>query len=199
MKRKELYIGCIDARRPLGDLNLDIGDTYVLRTIGAYVPRNDPEMERALNFAINTGNIGRITVAAHADCGAACACMDQNKAVPHVLESLKGLDAVRKTITTTNRNQSLRELEVKIAQESLQNLMTYECVKKAVKEGKLELRGWLVDISNGHQHDVTAAKDAPFLGDKFPPHNPKRIVFSDMDPRFSVRKLGIENGESFIV
>lgn len=200
MKRehRELYIGCIDARRPLGELNVAMGNTYVLRTIGAFVPSGDKDMEEALRFAIDNG-IRTITVAAHTDCGAAGACMSQHPGVPHVLEYLRPLDAVRSSIDPGGK-APLRELERKIAQESLRNLMTYDCVKQAVDAGRLSLRGWLVDIGDGgRQHDITHEQHAPkLISETFPPHNPKKIFFGGMDPSHSVRKQGIGPGESFI-
>lgn len=198
----ELLVGCVDARRPIGDYKLTIKNTRILRSIGAYIPAGDPDIEAALEYAINHDKISRITVASHTDCGAACACMQQNEAVPEVLHYLKPLNDFRKKIQDrfpTQPETQLREMELAITRESLKNLRSYPCVAEAEALGKLSLRGWLVDISNSEQHDVTNPGVVPVTTTKFPPHEPKMLLFSHMDPHAPVASLGIEKGQSLIV
>lgn len=200
--RRELLVACVDARRPVGDYNLSMKQTRILRCLGGYIPANDPDVEAALEYAITKERIGRITIASHTDCGAACACMQKNQAVPHVLNYLKDLDPLREKIKQRfpdDERMQMREMERLIAHESLNNLRSYECVRKAEKEDGLVLRTWLVDVASGQPHDTTDPAHKPVTTPEFPPHEPQMIYFSNMDPRAPVASIGINKGQSLIV
>lgn len=198
---EDLYIGCVDARRPLGDFGMNISDMHVLRSIAAYLPANDPDVEAALQRAIKDG-VKRITVAGHTDCGGVCACADRNTAVPAVLNSLETLAGVRDRMEKAHpkdKTARLRHMECAVVHETMKNLRSYACVREAEAKGELNLRGWLIDIANGKQHDITHSDAAPDTTKEFPAHNPHMLLLSGMDPSAPVATLGINKGDSLIV
>lgn len=199
--KTELYYGCVDARRPLGDLGMAIADMHVLRGIAAYIPPGDPAIAASLERALKEG-ITRITVSGHTDCGGACACVEHNKTLPSVMHSLAALNTVRDGVEKRyphDKTARLRHMECAIVHESLRNLRSYECVRKAEEKGALTLRGIIIDIATGQQHDITHTHDAPNTTTEFPPHNPGMILFSGMDPSGPAATLGINKGDSLIV
>jgi carbonic anhydrase len=154
-----LMIGCIDARvDPIGDLGVPKGKALIYRNPASLVrPYSDKgeeggnrTMAGTLEFAIDVMQVKHIVVMGHTHCGAihACYCGVDHSTHPNLYKYLKPLlDMVETSARSHDDEEShLRELEQAGVRESIKNLMSYDLVRQAVDQGKLELHGWMIDI-----------------------------------------------------
>ncbi len=154
-----LLIGCVDARLdPIADLGIPKGKALIYRNIAALVHgKSDSDdhshmgEEAALEFAINVMRVRDIIVMGHSDCGGIRACLDgahQHVAIHNYLQSL---DDVRAEIIRSGGGdtQQARAMEEAAVCQSMRNLRSYEVVKTALGEGRLQLHGWIIDTATG--------------------------------------------------
>ena len=159
-KPEMLYIGCIDARLdPIRDIGIKMGTALIHRTIAALVagvdaqgrPRNISEAA-SVEFAVNVMKVGNIVVAGHTHCGGLQACLHGVKgpSTNFLAVYLKPLNKLRKEVLQNeHKNIAQRHaLEEGSVRMSIENLMTYPFVKKAVEQGKLQLHGWVIDTAS---------------------------------------------------
>jgi len=154
-----LYIGCIDARLdPIKDIGIALGAALIHRTIAALVAGVDKKGRphslgeaATVEFAVNVMKVEHIVVAGHTHCGGLQACLKgcSCKTTEYLHEYLVPLNALRKVVLKENvshtaQSHALEENSVKM---SLKNLMSYPFIKKAVKEGRLILHGWVIDTA----------------------------------------------------
>jgi carbonic anhydrase len=153
-----LWIGCSDSRVAVNTItNTRPGEVFVHRNVGNVVAANDWNLSAVLEFTINHLNIPDVVICGHYGCGGIQALDEENiedkyipiwlinayKAKERVDEKLKGLHI---EIPKDQRMKLIVEENVRL---QLEHLQEYPFVKRAMQEKKLNLHGWVYDMSNG--------------------------------------------------
>ena len=150
-----LLIGCIDARLdPRNDIGIPDGKAAIYRNIGAVIAPNDSSVQsndqaEALTDAIKKG-VRHIAVMGHTCCGGMNACLcGTDTAFPAVHDHLKPFQGVRSDVIAKGGElqEQERAMEQGSVRQSIENLMTYPVVAEAVKSGKVQLHGWVINTA----------------------------------------------------
>lgn len=160
-------IACVDSRSgPSRVMDVEVGDSFVSRQIGALVPPYDPSrpadpIAAYIQFAVENKKVKDLIVMGHTQCGGMEALVDGSVGgeVGKWVETAK--DIVKKTKgKSACKEDILRETERQSVIWSLKNLMTYPPVRNAMKKGELRIHGWLFDMKNGDMlaYDPTKKK-----------------------------------------
>jgi carbonic anhydrase len=171
-----LYIGCIDARLdPVADIGIPQGKALIYRNIAALVrPAQGhggsidgeaavasgeiPEsvsIGAALEFFLvhiemPPSGVKHIVVSGHTDCGGIRACV-QGVPGDYLPRYLTALSAVREHVLAnpahTTEAQRCDAMEEAAVRQSIENLKSYDVVRKALETGKVELHGWIINTA----------------------------------------------------
>lgn len=106
--------------------------------------------------------VKHIVVSGHTNCGGIDACLNDKCAgdtyLPRYFTALEGVrDAVLKNPQLKTRDEQLHALEEASVRQSIENLMSYEVVRKAVEEGRVVLHGWVINTANHHISEMNQA------------------------------------------
>lgn len=171
-----LYIGCIDARLdPVADIGIPQGKALIYRNVAALVrPAQGqgggldgaaaiasgeiPEsvsIGAALEFFLEhievpPSGVKHIVVSGHTDCGGIRACVRgvAGDYLPRYLTALKDVrERVLADKALVTDDQKCDALEEAAVRQSIDNLKSYETVKKALAAGKVELHGWVINTA----------------------------------------------------
>lgn len=155
-----MLIGCVDSRvSPEVIFDAAPGELLVVRNVANIVPAYDPDGHQhgtsaALEFGVQALRVKHIVVLGHAFCGGIRAFADEQ-------EPLSPGDFIGKWMSQiapaaeklgprrTDDLEYLRRLEFASVELSLQNLMTFPCVRILVERGKLQLHGAYFGIASG--------------------------------------------------
>lgn len=148
-----MVIGCCDSRvSPEVIFDAGPGELFVVRNIANLVPVYAPDggahgVSAALEFAVQVLHVKHIVVLGHAQCGGIRAFIDK-------IEPLSPGDFIGRWMSmfikpgeTVEQRQSetMQEFATRIEKaavfRSLENLMTFPCVRILVERGKLQLHG----------------------------------------------------------
>lgn len=186
---KTLMVGCCDSRvDPAILTDCDPGDLFIIRNVANLIPpcENDGRhhgTSSALEFAVNYLQVENIIVMGHANCGGIRALWEdegrQNSKFIHQWVSIAqpAKDWVRQHHQGTEVSQ-LRACEQRAVLVSLDNLMSFECVRERTEQGKLTLHGWYFDLAAGELLCFN-----PRTGDFEPVQEPKILSNEGMIPR----------------
>ena len=173
-----MIIACSDSRvDPTQIFDVDPGEMFVVRNVAALVPPFEPTpghhgVSAALEFAVQVLKVKEIVVMGHGMCGGCKAALTKEL---HGTEPGEGgfvadwialLDEAREPVAAqfgTEGRTAEREMEQAAVKVSLDNLMTFPCIRRKVREGELRLRGAFFAISDGilHLMDETTGTFAP--------------------------------------
>jgi carbonic anhydrase len=166
---KTLLISCSDSRvDPTIILNTEPGDVFSVRNVGNLVPPHESDnhyhgVSSAVEYAVKVLEVENIMIMGHAHCGAIQAAIDTENDP----ESL-GTEFVHNWVSLAQHaftepcccKESIKsgnripvEIEQASIVNSMNNLMTFEFVKKRVEEKKLKIYGLHFDLETG---DLTA-------------------------------------------
>ncbi|MBY0381070.1 MAG: carbonic anhydrase [Xanthobacteraceae bacterium] len=156
-----MVIGCCDSRvSPEVIFDAGPGELFVVRNVANLVPPYAPDgaahgVSAALEFAVQVLRVKNIVVLGHAQCGGI-------KALVQDTEPLSPGDFIGKwmSILEATRDETVRKpgegehdfitrLEKRAVLQSLDNLMTFPCVKILAERGKLQLHGAYFGVSHG--------------------------------------------------
>lgn len=155
-----MVIGCVDSRvSPEVIFDAAPGELLVVRNVANIVPAYDPDGHQhgtsaALEFGVQALRVKHIVVLGHALCGGIRAFADD-------MEPLSPGDFIGRWMSQispaaeklgprrANDLEYLRRLEFASVELSLQNLMTFPCVRILVERGKLQLHGAYFGIASG--------------------------------------------------
>lgn len=154
---RALYVGCADSR-VVAELILDVnpGELFVVRNIGAIVPHPEDEastsLGAALDFAIHVLEVPDIVVCGHDLCGALRAIVEGNAKVGTHLErwlrkgssDVEGFDLLDHV-----REMSLERLVERFVAVQVDTLMQYDVVRDGVASGTLTVHGTVYDPRTG--------------------------------------------------
>ena len=153
-----LWIGCSDSRVAVNTItNTRPGEVFVHRNVGNIVAANDWNLSAVLEFTINRLRIPDVVICGHYGCGGINALDDEDtddkyipiwlinayKAKERVDEKLKALHI---DLQQDQRMKLIVEENVRL---QLEHLREYPFVKKAMLDKKLNLHGWVYDMSSG--------------------------------------------------
>ena len=153
-----LWIGCSDSRVAVNTItNTRPGEVFVHRNVGNIVATNDWNLSAVLEFTINHLSIPDVVICGHYGCGGIQALDEDHaedkyipiwlinayKAKERVDDKLKGLHI---DMQQEQRMKLIVEENVRL---QLEHLQEYPFVKRAMQEKKLNLHGWVNDMSNG--------------------------------------------------
>ncbi|HKT85511.1 MAG TPA: carbonic anhydrase [Novosphingobium sp.] len=162
-----MIIACSDSRvDPSQIFDVDPGEIFVVRNVAALVPPFETSpghhgVSAALEFAVQVLKVKEIVVMGHGMCGGCKAALTQEL---HGSEPGEGgfiadwislLDEARKPVADefgTEGRPAEREMEQAAVRVSLDNLMSFPCIRRKVGKGELRLRGAFFAISDGVLH-----------------------------------------------
>lgn len=162
-----MVIACSDSRvDPSQIFDVDPGEIFVVRNVAALVPPFETTpghhgVSAALEFAVQVLKVKEVMVMGHGLCGGCKASLTQSL---HGAEPGEGgfvanwislLDEARNDVASkmgTEGRDAERAMEQAAVRVSLDNLMTFPCVRSKVKDGSLRLRGAFFAITDGVLH-----------------------------------------------
>lgn len=171
---RAMVIGCCDSRvDAIALFGAEPGELFMLRNVANIVPPYKPSHEHhgtsaAIEFAITGLGITNLIVLGHAQCGGVKAFVEMKDDPDRA--DLGGefigawMDTLEPTYDRVPREgesaERLRAFEQAGVVVSLENLMTFPFIQKAVEEEKLVLHGAWFDIETGTLHHYDPEGDA---------------------------------------
>jgi carbonic anhydrase len=156
-----MVIGCCDSRvSPEAIFDVGPGELFVVRNIANLVPVYQPDanahgVSAALEYAVTVLKVKHIVVLGHAQCGGIRAFVDK-------IEPLTPGDFIGKwmqmfikpgEVVEQRDHESMAQFVERIEKaavfRSLENLMTFPFVRKAVEGGKMQLHGAYFGVAEG--------------------------------------------------
>ena len=153
-----LWIGCSDSRVAVNTItHTRPGEIFVLRNVGNIVATNDWNLSAVLEFSINHLHIPDVVICGHYGCGGINALDEvdsEDKYIPiWLINAYKAkervdekLQALHIEIDNEKRLKLIVEENVRL---QLDHLREYPFVRMAMKQKKLNLHGWVYDMSTG--------------------------------------------------
>jgi carbonic anhydrase len=155
-----MIITCSDSRvSPVKILSATPGELFIASNIGNIVPpykETKGATQSAIEYAINALKIPNLVILGHSSCGA-CAHLYQNKSedenLNHVNEWLTfaypaKYNAMLECLNHPEKNRA-EITEKNNIQLSIQRLMSYPYIVKALENKTLEIHGWWYNIGTG--------------------------------------------------
>jgi len=156
-----MVIGCCDSRvSPEVIFDAGPGELFVVRNVANLVPVFQPDggahgVSAALEFAVQVLRIKHIVVLGHAQCGGIKAFVDD-------IDPLSPGDFIGRwmamfikpgEVVEQRERESMQDFVVRIEKaaifRSLENLMTFPFVQKAVERGEMQLHGAYFGVAEG--------------------------------------------------
>lgn len=163
-----MVISCCDSRIHVTSIfGADSGEFFIHRNIANLVPPYEPTGDRhgtsaALEYAITSLKVAHVIVMGHSNCGgvAGCHAMCSGQA-PELEEDSsfvgRWMDILRPGYDRLNTNRThgeqIESLEKEAVKISLENMMTFPFVVKAIEDDKVMLHGLWADIGAGELHE----------------------------------------------
>ena len=156
-----MVIGCADSRvDPATIFSAGPGELFVVRNVAALVPPNEESgtyhgTSAALEFAVEALSVANIVVLGHAACGGVKAALADDRAamgrfIGPWVELLAGpRDELLDHGKDMDAAMCQTALEHMVVKQSLENLMGFPFVAKAVAAGELTLTGAWFSIADG--------------------------------------------------
>ncbi len=162
-----LFITCADSRvNPNLVTQTDPGEIFIERNPGNMVP---PYAEfvggvtAGVEYAMLALKVPVIVVCGHTDCGVMKALLDPGAVhgmpgVQHWMShGIAAREQMLRELPFGRREDQLRRLTECNVLEQIEHLMTHPSVKKRLRYGELEIRGWVYDIGSGSIRQANAA------------------------------------------
>ena len=158
-------IACSDSRvDPSLVLQADPGDLFIIRNVANLVPPHEGNGQfhgtsAALEFAVQHLKVAHLIVLGHAHCGGIRALFDERTG-DESAPAEEGYQFVRPwmslvrsahlrvegTMPDATIDEKAQVCEKAAVLVSLENLMTFPCIRKKVRDRELSLHGWYIDI-----------------------------------------------------
>ena len=157
-----MVIGCVDSRvSPEVIFDAAPGELLVVRNVANLVPPYEPHRDSqhgtsaALEFGVQALRVRHIVVLGHASCGGISAFVDEREPlspgdfIGRWMSQIAPAAARLGPRAGDDGDAYRRRLELASVELSLQNLMTFPCVRLLVERGKLALHGAYFGIAAG--------------------------------------------------
>ena len=158
---KTLMVACCDSRvDPAILTDCDPGDLFIVRNVANLVPPCENAghyhgTSAALEFAVNSLQVENIIVMGHANCGGIKALWHDDGTTasqfihPWVSIAQAAKDKVKASHLGKTIPEQLTACEQAAILVSLENLLSFSCIKERVEQGILSLHGWYFDVLMG--------------------------------------------------
>ena len=155
-----MVVGCCDSRvSPEVIFDAGPGELFVVRNVANLVPVSQPDgahgVSAALEYAVNVLRVPHIVVLGHAQCGGIRAFIDKIDPLSEgdfigrwMAMFIKPGEVVEQRDRETMQDFTVRIAEAAIVR-SLENLMTFPFVQKAVESGETQLHGAYFGVAEG--------------------------------------------------
>ena len=156
-----MVISCCDSRiHPTSIFGVDEGEFFIHRNIANLVPPYSPDEENhgtsaAIEYAIKELKIKHLIILGHKDCGGIKYGhhMHSNSANPNYAFINKWLNILLPVYNNIQKDVSeqkqIHQLEQESIKASINNLLSFPFVKKAIEEEKLYIHGLIHNIGSG--------------------------------------------------
>ncbi len=162
---RAMIVSCCDSRVHVTSIfGADTGEFFIHRNVANLVPPYEPDGEphgtsAAVEYAVKALKVAHLIVIGHSNCGGVAGCHamcsgqapdleDASSFVGRWMDILRpGYDRVSKTIK--DEPAMIRALEKEAVLISLENLLSFPFVEKAVKDEELSIHGLWTDIGEG--------------------------------------------------
>lgn len=157
-KPQALYIGCADSRVvPEYLLNAGFGELFVLRNVANLVPREehaDASVGAAVEYAVAHLKVPDLIVCGHYGCGGIKAALDGLGALGDARELRSWLEGALPAAAAARQAGLSGDAAWRFAVEenvldSLEHLVSYQVVRRALDQGALRINGWVYDLERG--------------------------------------------------
>ena len=159
---KALVIACCDSRvHPAHVMNTDPGDIFVVRNVANLVPAYVDDgkthgTSAAIEFAVKHLKVPHIIVMGHSQCGGIRALMEGNHESkthtfidPWMAIMTLAREQVAREYASATIDEQCHQCEQAAIGVSLENLMTFPFIVRALEANQLHMHGWYFDIDNG--------------------------------------------------
>ena len=155
---KVMLIGCSDARvTPTSLYGSEPGDIFVVRNIANLVPPAEQDghlhgTSAAVEFAVSQLEVEHIIINGHSHCGGIKALLhgtDGKYVGPWVDIAKDARSDVLREYADASPEEQARALEKASILISLENLLTFDSVRRRVVRGELQLHVWYFDMEEG--------------------------------------------------
>ena len=163
---RAMVISCCDSRVHVTSIfGADQGEFFIHRNVANLVPPYEPDGDHhgtsaTVEYAVTALKVSHLIILGHSSCGGVQGCLHMcNGTAPELEETTsfvgRWMDILRPgyaqvdAMNLSTETEQLRALEKKAVLVSLENLMTFPFVAKAVEEGELSLHGLWTDIGEG--------------------------------------------------
>lgn len=168
-------VSCIDSRSNPGTIfRPPPGTFFAHKAMGAIVRpyKQGTALSAALQFALTYNKVNKIVILGHTGCGAIKALIEEiedEEIASFITVAKAGLEKARAQADADD-SCLFRRAEEQIALQSTENLKSYPAVKKALDEGRLEIRTWLFEMESGalFQYDEAAQQFIDITKDRTP-------------------------------
>jgi carbonic anhydrase len=159
---KALVIACCDSRvHPAHVMNTDPGDIFVVRNVANLVPAYVDDgkthgTSAAIEFAVKHLKVPHIIVMGHSQCGGRRALMEGSHGSkthtfidPWMAIMTPAREQVAREYASATIDEQCHQCEQAAIGVSLENLMTFPFIVRALEANQLHMHGWYFDIDNG--------------------------------------------------
>ncbi|MCX4186797.1 carbonic anhydrase [Methylophaga sp. OBS4] len=158
---KTLMVACCDSRvDPAILTDCDPGDLFTVRNVANLVPPCEDDnhyhgTSSALEFAVKGLEVENIIVMGHANCGGIRALWEgDGQAQSQFIHRWVSIAQPAKEWVKANYQQSSDAAQLKACEQravlvSLDNLLSFKCIRERVEQGSLSLHGWYFDLAAG--------------------------------------------------
>ncbi|MEE3000177.1 MAG: carbonic anhydrase [Pseudomonadota bacterium] len=151
-----MVIACSDSRvSPTAIFSAQPNEIFTVRNVANLVPKYQPDQNydgtsAAIEYAVQVLSVDHIIVLGHSNCGG----IDNLCKMSAKSTRWEFIDQWVSIVSDARKSQMSGDMLNKIVEQgaitiSLQNLLTFPWVEKAVESGSLELHGWWFDIKTG--------------------------------------------------
>ena len=154
-----LFITCSDSRiAPNLITQTGPGELFVIRNAGNIVPlpgSGELSVEATIQYAVDVLKVSHVVVCGHSHCGAVTGLLnlDSLEEMPVIRDWVKRSERILENIDCC-KTQIPEAIEANVLLQ-LDHLREYECVKKAIDEGRLNLHGWVYHFESGEVDFLT--------------------------------------------
>ena len=154
-----LFVTCADSRvNPNLVTQTDPGEIFIERNPGNVIP---PYVEfvggvtAGVEYAMLALKVPVIVVCGHSDCGVMKALLDPGAVhgMPGVQQWMSHGNAARERMLRefpfARKEEQLKRLTEYNVLQQIENLITHPSVRKRLRYGEIEIRGWVYDIGDG--------------------------------------------------
>ncbi len=143
-------VACADSRVPPEHVFLaGIGELFVIRNAGNVIGNHELG---SIEYAVNTLGVKLVIILGHTHCGAVGAALDIDK---YIGQYSQLYDVIHDISRAVSKENDPRAAEIKNVEHSIQNILDYPILKKALKEKNVLLRGALYSIKTGKVEFLT--------------------------------------------